>query len=388
MHFDFLQLDERLTPEQRDLRRAVRAYVTDEVLPQINPFWERAEFPRELALGLGRLPIMGAMLQGHGCAGLDALSAGLVRYELGRGDGSIGTFYGVHSGLAMGSIGLLGSPEQQARWLPAMAQLQQIGAFGLSEPLRGSDAAGLLTTARRAGDHYRLDGAKRWIGNAAIADLLIIWARDEAGKLGGFVIENPARTPGLALRNIGGKVGKRAILNADITLENVIVPAANRLAGANSFGDVARVLAATRYTICWEAAGVAAACLEYALDYAKARVQFGRPIAGFQLVQQKLVEMASDVCQMQLLCFRLAELMDQGRADGAQISLGKYNNARKARRVSQLARELLGGNGILLENHVARLMLDAETIYTYEGTNEINLLIVGRALTGLNAISG
>lgn len=266
-----------------------------------------------------------------------------------------------------------------------MARLEKIGAFGLSEPERGSDAVNVLTHARREREFYVLNGQKRWIGNAAIADLLIIWARDEDGKLGGFVIENPQTMPGVTIRNIGGKIGKRAVLNGDITLAEVKVPALNRLAHAQSFHDVTKVLTSTRYTVCWEAAGIGAACLELALAYAKQRVQFGKPIGSFQLIQQKLVEMAADVTQMQLLCFRLAELVAEGKATTAMISLGKYQNAGKARRVSQLAREILGGNGILIENHVARLMLDAETIYTYEGTNEINLLIVGRELTGLNA---
>lgn len=383
--FDFLNLDEKLNPAQQELRRQLRGYVNDVVKPGINPYWERAEFPREIAFRLKELPIMGTMLHGYGCAGLDALSAGLVRYELGRGDGSIGTFYGVHSGLAMGTIGLLGSEEQKERWLPSMAQLEKIGAFGLSEPLRGSDAAHVLTTAQRDGDSYILNGAKRWIGNAMISDLLIIWARDTDGVFGGFVIENPQHTAGVTMQNITGKIGKRAVLNADINLDNVRIPAANRLANVSSFRDVSKVLAYTRYTIGWEATGIAAACLEIALAYAQEREQFGRPIASFQLVQQKLVEMAADVVQMQLLCFRMAELMAAGEATSPMISLAKYNNARKARQVAQLARETLGGNGILIENHIARLMLDAEAIYTYEGTNEINLMIVGRELTGHSA---
>lgn len=383
--FDFLNLDEKLTDEQRALRLQVRQYVEEEVKPHINPYWEKAEFPREMAMKLGKLPIMGTMLHGYGCAGLDAISAGLVRYELGRGDGSIGTFYGVHSGLAMGSIGKLGSEEQKERWLPAMARLEKIGAFGLSEPLRGSDAVHVLTEARREGDEYVLNGAKRWIGNASIADILIIWARDDQDTFGGFVIEDPNNTPGVTITNLQGKISKRAVLNAEIKLDNVRIPAENRLAHTKSFRDTSSVLAYTRYSICWEAAGIAAACLELALDYAKNREQFDRPIAGFQLVQQKLVEMAADVTQMQLLCFRMGELMERGELTSAQISMGKYNNARKARQVALLARETLGGNGILIENHIARLMLDAEVIYTYEGTNEINMLIVGRELTGIGA---
>lgn len=387
MDVPFFNLDDRLTPEQIRLRRQVRSYVEQSVLPTINVFWEKAEFPRHMAMALRTLPIMGGTLQGYGCAGLDPLSAGLVRYELARGDGSIGTFYGVHSGLAMGTIGLLGSDEQKERWLPAMANLEKIGAFGLSEPERGSDAAHVLTTARRDGDRYYLNGRKRWIGNAAIANLLIIWARDEQGQFGGFVIEEPQQTAGVSIENITGKISKRSVLNADITLRDTVVPAANRLTGARHFGDLARILALTRYSVTWEAAGVAAACLEYALAYARQREQFGRPIAGFQLVQQKLVEMASEVLQIQLLCFHLADLLAEDRITAPLISLAKYNNARKARLVALLAREVMGGNGILLENHVARLLLDAEAIYTYEGTNEINLLIAGRELTGIGAFN-
>lgn len=383
--FDFYQIEALLTAEQRQIRDAVKAYVDGVVRPQINPYWERAEFPWPIVRILPDLPIMGGMLQGYDCAGLDAMQLGLVRYELAKGDGSIGTFYGVQSGLVMGAIGLLGSEEQKARWLPALARLEKIGAFGLTEPLRGSDAAHVLTTARRDGNSYVLNGAKRWIGNAPIADLLIIWARDETGQLGGFVVENPRQTNGMKIETITGKIAKRAVLNGDIRLENVYVAPENRLAGANSFADVARVLASTRYTVAWEAAGVAAACLEIALEHAQTREQFGRPLARFQLIQQKLVEMAADVTQMQLLCLRLAQLFDAGQLDESKVALAKYNNARKARQVTQQAREILGGNGILIENHVARLFTDAEAIYTYEGTNEINLLIVGRAITRVGA---
>ncbi|HEX6387058.1 MAG TPA: acyl-CoA dehydrogenase family protein [Anaerolineae bacterium] len=384
---DFYQLDTLLSDGQRALRDQVRAYVEDVILPHINPYWERAEFPREMALGLNRLPIMGGMLSGYSCAGLDPLEAGLVRYELARGDGSIGTFYGVHSGLAMGSIGLLGSEAQRERWLPGMARLELIGAFGLTEPLRGSDAAHVLTTAARDGEDYVLNGQKRWIGNAPIADLLIVWAREEDGQMGGFVVEQPQATAGLHIATMTGKIAKRAVLNSDIRLENVRVPAANKLAHCQSFRDVAGVLAFTRYSVAWEAAGLAAACFELALKYTREREQFGRPLAGFQLVQQKLVEMAAEVTQMQLMCFRLAQLMATGQMDESMVAMAKYNNAAKARRVAQLAREALGGNGILIENHVARHFTDAEALYTYEGTHEINMLIVGRALTDISAFT-
>jgi glutaryl-CoA dehydrogenase len=363
----------------------VREFVQREVLPNINPYWERAEFPRDIAMKLKDLPIVGGVIRGWGSAGLDPLAMGLVMYELSKGDGSITTFFGVHSGLAMGSIGLLGSNEQRERWLPAMSRLEKIGAFGLTEPLRGSNAVDVQTTAVRDGDHYVLNGAKRWIGNASIADLIIIWARDEEGRFGGYVLENPQQTEGVTIKDIQGKIGKRAILNADITLENVRIPVENKLEKANSSRDAGKVLVIGRYGVSWEAAGAAAACFEYALEYAKNREQFGKPIAGFQLIQQKLVEMATEVTLMQLMGFQLANLIAQGAMTEGIASMAKYNNARKARQVALLARETMGGNGLLIENHVARLLTDIEVIYTYEGTNEVQTLIVGRELTGINA---
>lgn len=385
--FDFYHMDAELTDKQRAFRDEVRQWLQTNVTPHINPYWEAAEFPREIAMKLTELPIMGGPLTGYGCAGIDLLEMGLLSYELARADGSVGTFYGVHSGLAMGSIGSLGSEEQKARWLPAMAKLEKIGAFALTEPENGSNAVGIQTTARRDGDHYVLNGAKRWIGNASIADILIVWARDDEGKLGGFVVEDPNHTEGMTIQNIWGKVGKRAVLNADITLEEVRVPVANRLAGVSSFKHTAMVLGMGRYGVAWEAAGCASAAFEYALEYAKTREQFGKPIAGFQLIQQKLVEMATEVTLMQQLCLSLARNLQRGQMSEGMVSMAKYNNARKARIVTQLAREVLGGNGILIENHVARLWTDAEVIYTYEGTNEVNLLLVGREITGVNAIA-
>jgi glutaryl-CoA dehydrogenase len=385
--FDFFKLDNFLNDDQRAIRDKVREYVQTRIMPNINPFWDRAEFPRELAMGLRDLDIIGGVIRGHGSAGLDPLAMGLVKYELAKGDGSINTFYGVHSGLAMGSIGLLGSDEQREHWLPSMAKLEKIGAFALTEPEQGSDAVRVRTTARLDGDHYVLNGEKRWIGNASIADLIIIWARDEDGQFGGFVIEDPKNVEGLEIEDITGKIGKRAILNADIRMKDVRIPVKNRLEKPRSFKDTAKVLALGRFGVSWEAAGCAAGAFELALKYAKEREQFGKPIASFQLIQQKLVEMATEVTAMQLICFQLTQLIATDQMTESIASMAKYNNARKARYVTQLARETMGGNGLLIENHVARLMTDAEVIYTYEGTNEINMLLVGRELTGINAIT-
>jgi glutaryl-CoA dehydrogenase len=382
---DYYDMDIRLTEKQRATRDRVRTFVNEEVLPTINDYWDRAEFPHDLAMKVRDLGIIGGPIPTHGGAGLDFVEMGLVMYELAKGDGSIATFYGVHSGLAVGSIGLLGSEAQKDRWLPEMMRLEKIGAFGLTEPDIGSNAVGIQTTARREGDEYVLNGAKRWIGNASISDILIIWARDEDGKFGGFVIEDPQTTTGVTITDLQGKIGKRSVLNADITLDNVRVPADNRLANVSSFKHMAQVLGIGRYGVSWEAAGCAAGAFEHALKYAQEREQFGKPIAGFQLIQQKLVEMATEVTLMQTLCFRLSELISKWQMTEGQVSMAKYNNARKARYVTQLARETLGGNGILIDNHIARLWTDAEVIYTYEGTNEINLLIVGRDLTGEQA---
>ena len=382
---DYYRLDDRLTEKQIATRDRVREYVQNAVLPNINPYWEKAEFPRDIAMQLGELGIIGGPLMDHGAPGLDFVEMGLVMYELAKGDGSISTFYGVHSGLALGSIGMLGSDEQKARWMPDMVQLKKIGAFGLTEPNHGSNAVGIETNAKRDGDTYILNGAKRWIGNASIADLLIIWGRDEDNKFGGWVLEDPQNIPGVTIKDIWGKVGKRAVLNADITLENVVVPAENRLEGVSSFRDMAQVLGLGRYGVSWEAAGVAAGAFEFALDYAKNREQFGRPIGGFQLIQHKLVEMATEVTLMQTLCMQLSTLLSKWQMTEGVVSMAKYNNARKARYVTGLAREILGGNGIVIDNHISRLWTDAEVIYTYEGTNEVNLLLVGRDLTGENA---
>ena len=384
--FDFYNCDMHFTDKQKALRQEVRDFVEYEVLPAINPYWERADFPWEIARKLVELPIIGGPLGEHGAAGLDLVEMGLVMYELGKGDGSVSTFYGVHSGLAMGSIGMLGDAEQKERWLPKMVKLEKIGAFALTEPDVGSNAAQVKTRARKDGDGYILNGAKRWIGNASIADILIIWARDEeSNEFGGYVIENPNQTDGVSINDIWGKIGKRAVLNADIGLRDVYVPAENKLAYVNRFSDMAQVLGLGRYGVAWEAAGVAAGAFELALKYTKEREQFGKPIAGFQLIQHKLVEMATEVTLMQTLCLQLSHLINSGQLTAGTASLAKYNNARKARYVTQLARECLGGNGIIIDNHIARLMLDAEVIYTYEGTNEVNLLLVGRELTGLNA---
>jgi glutaryl-CoA dehydrogenase len=385
VELDFYRIDDLLEPQEREVRDRVRSFCDKQVLPIINDYWERAEFPFELVPKLAELGLAGGTIQGYNCPGLSEVAAGLVAMELARADGSVCTFFGVHSGLAMQSIALLGSEEQKQRWLPAMARLEKIGAFALTEPKHGSDAVALETSARRDGDHYVLDGAKRWIGNASFADLVIVWARDEDGKVGGFVVEKG--TPGFRASVMRGKAAKRAVWQAEITLDGVRVPAANRLARSSGFSATAKVLAATRYGVAWEAVGHAQAAFESALAYATQREQFGTPIAGFQLVQAKLAKMLGELTAMQLLTLRLSQLARSGEMTDGMASLAKMHNAATARRVVADARDILGGNGILLENHVARHQADMEAVFTYEGTDSIQSLIVGREITGLSAFS-
>lgn len=391
MTTDYYLLDDLLTDDARAVRQRVRAFVESDLLPVINDYWDRAEFPWPLVPKLAALGVVGGAIEGYGCPGLSPLAAGMVTLEMSRGDGSINTFLGVQSGLAMGSINLLGSEEQRQRWLPAMATLDKIGAFALTEPNHGSDSVALETTVRRDGDTLVLNGAKRWIGNASIADVVVVWARDtDDNRVKAVVVEkDPDGTypDGYTAEVITGKIGKRAVWQPDVTLRDVRVPLDNQLAEAHSFRAASRVLTATRGGAAWEALGHAEAAYEIAVDYAKAREQFGKPIASYQLVQAKLAEMLAEITAMQLYCFRMAELQEQGRWTGPMASLAKFNHARKARQICLDARDILGGNGLLLENHVARHLTDMEVVHTYEGTDSIQALLVGRDITGISAIT-
>ena len=383
---DFYLMDELLTDEERAVRDKVRHFCDGEVIPIINDYWERAEFPFELIPKLAQLNIAGGSIKGYGCPGFSDIAGGLIALELARGDASVCTFFGVHSGLAMSSIAMLGSEEQKQKWLPAMARMEKIGAFGLTEPTHGSDAVALETRAHRDGDSYIINGAKRWIGNASFADVVIIWARDDEGKVGGFLVEKG--TPGFEPTVMKGKVAKRAVWQADIKLTDVRVPAENRLANSHSFKDTSSVLTATRSGVAWEAVGHAVAAYEIALKYAQERIQFGKALVNFQIIQDKLAKMLANVTSMQLLSLRLGQLQQEGKMTAAMASLAKMNNARLAREVVAEAREMLGGNGILLEYHIARHHADIEAVFTYEGTDTIQSLIVGREITGVQAFSG
>jgi glutaryl-CoA dehydrogenase len=383
---DYLLVREQLTDEQWGHFLRTRRFVDEEVLPVINDYWERAELPWPLIARLADLGLIGGDIEGYGCPGMSQLACGLVHMELHRGDGSLGTFLGVQSGLAMKAIHMLGSEAQRERWLPAMARMEASGAFALTEPDHGSDSVALETRARRVGDDYVIDGAKRWIGNGSVADVIVVWARDAAdGQVKAFLVERG--TPGYEASTIEGKGAARAIWQADIRLEGVRVPAEHRLPGAGTFKDAGRVLVTTRSTCAWAALGHAVAAYDAAVSYCAQREQFGRPLAAFQLVQDRLVKMLAEVTAMQLYCMQLARLADAGRLSDTIAGLAKLHNTRKARTVIAEARDLLGGNGILLENHVIRHMTDIEVVHTYEGTETIQALIVGRDITGHSAFA-
>jgi len=381
---DYFLVREQFSDEQWERFIRTRRFVDHEVLPRINEYWERAELPWPLMRRLAELELVGEDIEGSGCPGMSPLARGLVNMELHRGDGSLGTFLGVQSGLAMKSIDLFGSEEQKDRWLPAMARVEAIGAFALTEPEHGSDSVALETGARRQGGDWVLDGAKRWIGNGSIADVVVVWARSaEDGQVKGFLVEKD--TPGFEAVTMKGKGAARAIWQADIRLDDVRVPEESRLPGAERFEDAGRVLVTTRTTCAWAALGHAVAAYDAALTYSKQRQQFGKPLCSFQIVQDRLVKMLAEVTGMQLYCMQLARLEESGRLSDTVAGLAKLNNTRKARQVVAEARDLLGGNGVLLENHVIRHMGDVEVIHTFEGTETMQTLIVGRDITGVGA---
>ena len=381
---DFLGLREQLSPEERLVGESVRRLVDDRVLPVIAEHFESATFPRDLIPDLAKMGLFGMHLHGYGCAGLSNVAYGVACQELERGDGGLRSFCSVQGSLVMFPIWKYGSDEQKERWLPKMAAGEAFGCFGLTEPDHGSNPGGMLTTARKDGDGYVINGGKRWITNGTLADVALVWAKLD-GVVRGFLVERG--TPGFSAYEIKRKMSLRASLTAELVFEDCHVPASSLLPGVEGLKGPLSCLNEARFGIIWGCLGAAAACYESALDYAVNRVQFDKPIAGYQLTQEKLVNMLTEITKGQLLALQIGRMKDAGTCTPAHISMGKMNNARQALAIAREARSILGANGITLDYPIVRHMLNLETVYTYEGTNEIHLLTLGREITGLAAFS-
>jgi glutaryl-CoA dehydrogenase len=379
---DLLGLDAELLDEERLVRDTTRDFVRKELLPNVAEWFEAGTLPRELAPQVGKLGLLGMHLDGYGCAGASPTAYGLVCAELEAGDTGLRSLVSVQGSLAMFPIHRFGSEEQKQDWLPRMAAGEAVGCFGLTEPDAGSDPGSMRTTARRDGGDWVLNGTKMWITNGSIADVAIVWAKTEDG-IRGFVV--PTDTPGFATQDIHHKLSLRASVTSELLLEDVRLPESAMLPGARGLGAPLTVLGEARLGIVFGVAGAARACLESAVEYSRTRVQFDQPIGAFQLTQGKLAEMASRVAQGQLLALRLGRMKEAGTLKPEHVSLGKYSNVSSALEVARMARTILGANGITLEYPVMRHASNLETVLTYEGTHEVHALVMGRALTGLNA---
>lgn len=382
---DFYGISEMLSPDEREIQLKVRMFLEKEVKPIADQCWLNAEFPHQLIPKFGELDVAGITYKGYSCPGKSNVLEGIIAMKMARVDTSIATFFGLQSGLSMGSIYLCGSEEQKEEYLPKMRKFQLLGAFGLTEPEVGSGAAGgLMTTCKREGDTWTINGQKKWIGNATFSDFTIIWARDiDDDQVKGFIVDRSI--PGFKAEKIENKLSLRTVQNALITLTDCKVPEAKRLQKANSFKDTANVLRMTRAGVAWLAVGCARGAYESAVKYSQDRKQFGKPIGSFQLIQDQLAQMLSSLTAMQTMVMRLSEMQDQGILKDEHASLAKVFCTKSCREVVAFARSIYGGNGILLENDVGRFLADAEALYSYEGTKEVNSLIVGRAITGFSA---
>ena len=379
---DFYAYESLLTDREQEALATLRAWLEAEVKPIAGDYWDRAEFPMQVVKPLAELGTLSYAWDETQPFENSAVFRGFVQFELARVDASVATFVGVQNGLATGSISVCGSPEQRAEWIPKLASGEVLGAFGLTEPLSGSDSAqGLRTTAKRDGDSWVLNGAKRWIGNATFSDITVIWAKDvEDGQVKGFIV--PTSTPGYTATKIERKISLRAVQNADITLDHVVVPESHRLQNANSFRDTAAVLRLTRAEVAWGAVGTSVGAYEAAVKYARERVQFGKTIGSHQLIQDLLVKCLGNITASLGMVVRVSEMLDRGDQRDEHSALAKAYTTARMRETVAWAREACGGNGIVLDYDVARFFADAEALYSYEGTREMNTLIVGRSITG------
>jgi len=381
---DLYNIESLLSEEERMVRDTVRKFVNERVLPIIGEHFEAGTFPRELIPEIADMGLLGMHLEGYSCAGLSAVCYGLACQELEAGDSGLRSFVSVQGSLAMFPIRAFGSEEQKQRWLPPMARGEVIGCFGLTEPDSGSDPASMRTTARRDGDSFVLNGTKMWITNGGIADLAVVWARTDEG-IRGFLVERG--TAGFTTSDVHHKLSLRASVTSELHFEDCRVATENMLPNIRGLRGPLSCLDEARYGIAWGATGAARACYEVALDYAKTRIQFNRPIGSFQLVQQKLAIMATELVKAQLLALQLGRLKDDGKLHSVQISIAKRNNVREALKTAREARSVLGANGITLEYPISRHSNNLESVYTYEGTDDIHTLVIGQAITGLNAFS-
>src|SRR5215472_17617304 len=383
---DYYNIEELLTDEERGARDRARRFVQKEVLSEIVPCHRAAKFPEHLIARMGALRFYAPYLKGHGCAGVSYTAYGLIMQELERADSGLRSLASVQGALAIHAIHSFGTTEQQAQWLPGLVSGETVGCFALTEHAHGSDPAGMETRATRDGDQYVLSGSKCWIGNGSIADVKIVWAKDDNGRVGGFIVEKDA--PGFRAEDIEGKFSLRMSRTSECWFENCRIPAGNRLPNARGLSAPLSCLSYARVGIAWGVIGAAIDCYETALAYAKAREQFGRPIGSFQLVQQKLVWMAQEITKAQLLALRLTRLMEAGTSNSAQISMAKRNNVWMALQCARKGRDILGAAGITDQYSVIRHAMNLESVFTYEGTHDIHTLIIGRDITGLNAFGG
>ena len=380
---DYYGIDELLTEEQRMMRDAVRDWVEAKFVPIVSQHHRDGTFPTELAKDLGEMGVFGATLKGYGCAGLDNVAYGLIMQELERGDSGLRSFASVQSGLVMYPIYSYGSAAQKDRWLPRLQAGEALGCFGLTEPDHGSDPGSMKTRAVKKGQEYVLNGTKLWITNGSVADVAVVWAKGEDGEIGGYLVEKG--TPGYSTLDIHGKFSMRASITSELAFADCKIPLENKLPGVKGLKGPLSCLSQARYGIAWGAIGAAMGCYDWSLQYAQQRVQFNKPIGSFQLVQQKLVWMITEITKAQLLCLRLGQLKDMGKARPQQISMAKMNNVQIALDAARLARDILGAAGIVDEHPIIRHMMNLETVNTYEGTHDIHTLIVGRDITGLDA---